>query len=111
MEYGGIYLDNDVYVIRSLDYFRKFEMSVGLGNLERYTIGSQVLVAHKNARLLKAWFDSYRSNYKKNEWYTNAGQVPGHVIRNHSYIAHLELEKFGKNACSHVTYSVRSFLY
>src|SRR5581483_10721438 len=27
MEYGGIYLDRDVYLVKSLDKFRKFEMT------------------------------------------------------------------------------------
>ena len=29
MEYGGIFLDNDVYVVQNLDRFRKFEMALG----------------------------------------------------------------------------------
>ena len=28
MNYGGIYLDNDVYVVDSLDEYRKYEMVV-----------------------------------------------------------------------------------
>ena len=120
MEYGGIYLDNDVFVVHSLDYYRKFEMSVGFENMETYTMGSQVLVAHKNARLLKAWFDTYRSDYRKEEWYYNAGQynhnrfqfamsanfnyqlnnfkggLPGKIIEKCKYIAHQEPLRFGK---------------
>ena len=30
MKYGGIYLDNDVYVIKNLDKYRKFE---SIGNM------------------------------------------------------------------------------
>jgi hypothetical protein len=41
------------------------------------SIGSQVLIAHRNARLLKAHFDSYRSDYIRTQWYYNAGHVPG----------------------------------
>ena len=29
MEEGGIFLDNDVYVVRSLERFRHFEMTLG----------------------------------------------------------------------------------
>lgn len=29
LEYGGIFLDNDVYIVKSLDRFRRFEMSIG----------------------------------------------------------------------------------
>lgn len=59
MHYGGIFLDNDVYVIRSLDEFRKFEMAVSWDAPDQ-GLGVQVLIAHKNARLLRAHFDRYR---------------------------------------------------
>ncbi len=75
MSFGGIYLDNDVYVVRSLDEFRKREMSVGWEKESTHRMGSQVLVAHRHARFLRAWLDSYRTEYKIDEWYTNAGIV------------------------------------
>ena len=95
MEYGGIYLDNDVYVINSLDRYRRFEMSVGFETMSDAVMGSQVLVAHRNARFLKAWFDTYRTGYKLDEWYTNAGHVPGQIVRNYPFIAHVEPFRFG----------------
>ena len=91
MHFGGIYLDNDVYLVNSLDRFRQFEMSLGLGNRERHTIGSQVLVAHKNARLLRAWFDTYRADYRQEEWYTNAGIF----ILEHSFIPSFNVNDIG----------------
>ena len=73
MKYGGIYLDNDVYVIKNLDKYRKFE-SIGtnffLFNVfltllafsifclvamnwdEDQSLASQVIIAHKDARFL-----------------------------------------------------------
>ena len=59
MTYGGIYLDNDVYVINSLDKYRKFEMTLGW-EVVNQRMGSQVLIAHPQARFLKAYFDQYR---------------------------------------------------
>ena len=96
MEYGGIYLDNDQYVIRSLDRYRQFEMTVGFENMDKFIMGSQLLVAHRNARLLRAWFDTYRSDYKKDEWYANAGHMPGQIIRNSPYLVHTVPTEFGK---------------
>ena len=38
-KYGGIYIDNDMYIVKSLHYFRKFEFVIGwpedafLGNI------------------------------------------------------------------------------
>ena len=96
MQYGGIYLDNDVYVVSSLDKYRRFEMTVGFENMNEWVMGSQVLLAHKNARFLKAWFDTYRSDYKKDEWYTNAGHMPGKIVKKDPFIAHIEAFRLGK---------------
>ena len=59
MNYGGIFLDNDVYVVNSLNEYLKYEMTVSWDS-ENDGLGVQVLIAHRNARLLKAHFDSYR---------------------------------------------------
>ena len=40
MKYGGIYLDNDVYVVQNLDKYRKFELAVGWDDGQ--FLGSQV---------------------------------------------------------------------
>jgi hypothetical protein len=59
MNWGGIFLDNDVYVVNSLHKYRKYEMTVSWDGTEE-GVGVQVLIAHRNARLLKAHFDEYR---------------------------------------------------
>jgi hypothetical protein len=73
MQYGGIFLDNDSYLVRSLDEFRKFEMTLGWP--EGQFLGTQVLVAHKDARFLRLWLESYRQYYP-DRWYFNAGEKP-----------------------------------
>ena len=67
MKYGGIFLDNDAYVVNNLDKYRKYEMTLGWPKNE--TLGTMVLIANKNARFLKLWLDDYR-DYKKDIWYT-----------------------------------------
>lgn len=59
MTYGGIYLDNDVYVVNSLDKYRKYEMTLGWEATEK-SIRKHVLIANRQARFLKASFDQYR---------------------------------------------------
>uniref|UniRef100_A0A146M4C3 Alpha-1,4-N-acetylglucosaminyltransferase n=1 Tax=Lygus hesperus TaxID=30085 RepID=A0A146M4C3_LYGHE len=74
MKYGGIYLDNDSYIVQSLDTFRKYEMAIGWrpgGN-----ISNQVMVAHKNARFLREWLLTYKDHYDSHGWYYNAGIRP-----------------------------------
>ena len=66
MEYGGIYLDNDVYVVRNLSAYRKYEIAMGWGEGE--FIGNQVIIADRRARYLSLWLDCYRK-YKPDLWY------------------------------------------
>ncbi|PSN54199.1 hypothetical protein C0J52_03531 [Blattella germanica] len=73
MKYGGIFLDNDSFLVKSLDRFRKFEMSLGWP--EGQYLGTQVLVAHKDARFLRLWLETYKQYYP-NRWYFNAGEKP-----------------------------------
>jgi mannosyltransferase OCH1-like enzyme len=65
MKYGGIYIDNDSYVIRSLDKYRKFEFVVNWDDDQ--FMGTQIIIAHKNARFLPLWLDSYR-DYRPDKW-------------------------------------------
>ena len=41
MKYGGIYIDSDVFVLRSMQKFRKFEFALGWPKNE--TLGTQVI--------------------------------------------------------------------
>ena len=75
--FGGIYLDRDVYVVQSLDTFLKYEYTL---NWKKYSsLGNQVLIAHKNARFMKLYLDTYR-NYDPKQWYYNAGILPTNAV-------------------------------
>ncbi|CAN7983588.1 unnamed protein product [Ixodes hexagonus] len=73
MKHGGIYLDSDAYLVRSLDPYRIYELSIGWPPGE--LVGTQVIVAHKDARYLRLWYESYR-RYRPGLWYWNAGGLP-----------------------------------
>lgn len=64
-KYGGIFLDNDLYVVQSLDYYRKFETVIGLET--EGVVGNQVIIANRNSRFLPHWLDTYK--VYKDEWY------------------------------------------
>lgn len=65
MKYGGIYLDNDMYVIRSLDKYRKFEATVSWRSND--LLGNQVIIANRHARVLPLWLATYK-NYRADLW-------------------------------------------
>lgn len=87
MEYGGIYLDSDSFIVRSLDDFRRYEMTIGWKSGK--DMGNQILIAHRNARFLKLWYESYRDNYNPKSWYYNAGSYPTkHILEVRPYLVH-----------------------
>lgn len=106
MEHGGIFLDTDTYVVKSLDYYRKFEMTLGWPPGQN--LGTQLLIAHKNARFLKLWYNSYRY-YRRERWYYNAGELPTTLILERMpNIVHRVSYDFGVHNLVHLLYGTRS---
>ncbi len=61
MEFGGIYLDRDVLVFKSLDPFRKFEMTLDYKVIKKSkAMGTQVQIAYKSARFLRLYLQTYK---------------------------------------------------
>jgi hypothetical protein len=96
MEFGGIYLDRDVLVFKSLDPFRKFEMTLDYQIDENSKImGSQVQIAHKRARFLRLYLQTYKK-YEGKYWYWNAGGFPTErIINKYPHLVHSMNREFG----------------
>jgi len=93
MKYGGIFLDEDVFVVQNMNRFRHFECALGWP--EGQNIGTQVLVAHKDARFLSKWLAQYQ-NYRPTMWYYNAGEAPTkNVLAKHEALVHRVYREFG----------------
>ena len=60
-----------------MDVFRKYEMTLNWD--EDQNLGTQTLLAHKNARFLKLWYETYH-DYRPDIWYYNAGQLPTNSV-------------------------------
>ncbi|XP_013774993.1 uncharacterized protein LOC106459864 [Limulus polyphemus] len=104
MSEGGIFLDSDAYVVKSLDPFRKFEMAIGWP--PEQNLGTQVIIAHKNARFLKLWYHSYKY-YKPERWYYNAGELPTQMIlMRQPDLVHRVPYDFGVHDLAHFLYGV-----
>ena len=80
-EFGGIYLDRDVYVVNSLDQFRSYEMTAGVEQdyYGKQSFATMIQIANKNARFLLKYYQSYK-DYRPNQWYYNAGYLPMKII-------------------------------
>ena len=103
MKYGGIFLDSDVFVVKNLNKFRHFELAIGWP--EKQNIGSQVILAHKDARFLPLYFDQYR-NYRASSWYYNAGEAPtANILARRPELVHRVKLQFGVENLSGELYS------
>ncbi|RWS20039.1 uncharacterized protein B4U80_06737, partial [Leptotrombidium deliense] len=97
MKYGGIYLDTDVFLVNKLNIFFKYEMTLGWP--EGDNLGTQVLIATKNARFLKLWLQSYKT-YNGSLWYYNAGEYPTKfILEPHPDLVHRIKEELGVKCC------------
>ena len=77
LDFGGIYLDRDVYVTKSLNRFRLYEMTAGIETDDKgkKLFGSQVQIANKNASFLLKYLETHK-DYDPDQWYYNAGYLP-----------------------------------
>ncbi len=91
IEFGGIYLNQDVYVVKSLDQYRKYEMTLGL---DHKGISNNILIGDKNARFLKLYLDSYHEYDSTQLWY-NSGVVPTKMICKNPDLIH-GVKEFGQ---------------
>ncbi|KAL1466367.1 hypothetical protein MTO96_042782, partial [Rhipicephalus appendiculatus] len=57
LRHGGIYLDADVFVVQPLRRFLRYEATVSCP--QGYWYGNQIMIAHKNSRVLRLFMDTY----------------------------------------------------
>lgn len=79
LEYGGIYLDMDVFVLRPFDallvhndFVMGLEQGIGLCNA--------VILANKDSPFLKRWYESYR-DFHQSDWNRHSVRLPAQMAR------------------------------
>lgn len=104
LEQGGIFLDLDTFLVRKLDEFFKFDVTLGWP--ESQNIGTQIILAKAGAKFIDLWLQSYK-DYRASMWYYNAGELPTQVIlaRNPSLI-HRVTESFGVQGLARELYQL-----
>jgi hypothetical protein len=92
-EFGGIYIDQDVYVVKSLDIYRKYEMTLGWDAINFFS--NAIFIAHKNSRFLNLYLDSYR-NYNSTQWTYNSQILPTEtILKKKPELIHRVIQEFG----------------
>ncbi|KAL1430194.1 hypothetical protein MTO96_015310 [Rhipicephalus appendiculatus] len=83
---GGIYLDADVFVVQPLRRFLRYEATVSCP--QGYWYGNQIMIAHKNSRVLRLFMDTYHE-FNGSLWDWNSAVAfhthPFGIYRPHFY--------------------------
>lgn len=87
-KYGGIYLDYDVIVLRSMDPLRMYDTTLGKEKPPKFIAG--IIVARKNAPFLKLWYESYKDNYRAIDWDYNCARVTYKLYEQRKDLLHVE---------------------
>ena len=96
MEFGGIYLDSDMYVVQALDEFRKYETTLEWnGETNVYT---GILMANKNSRFLKLMLKSFQEYDSENIYGWSGVIVPSMLLKEQPYLVHRINGEFGQNS-------------
>ena len=70
IDYGGLYLDNDVLVARTFDPLRRrYELTLDREGARLLANG--IIVATPHSQFLRIWLEGYR-DYKPNSWLANS---------------------------------------
>ena len=94
LKFGGIYLDNDMFVIRSFDRLRVYDFTVAWHKDEK-SMGNMILIGSKDSQFLKMYYNSYR-NFQPLAWYFNAGDYPTEaIIKRYPNLVHVEDDLMG----------------
>ena len=73
LQVGGIYLDSDTLVMRSLDDLRRHDMV--LGEESHISLANGAVLASKDSWFLKRWFQEYE-NFDDKHWGISSTQTP-----------------------------------
>ncbi|KAL4224960.1 hypothetical protein ACF0H5_015656 [Mactra antiquata] len=90
IEYGGIYLDMDMVLVRPIDSLMDFPFV--LSNQSSANLGSAFVMAERNATFLNLWMNEYRTDYQPNRYIYNAMKSSGKlaVMDEYKHLIHIE---------------------
>lgn len=90
-EYGGIYLDTDEIILKSLTPLRKYPFT--LSHALDDNLSNGLILSEPNAAFLKLWFEEYKT-YTKDQWAFHSTILPYKISKKHPHIIHVENKTF-----------------
>ncbi|XP_077992233.1 uncharacterized protein LOC144446361 [Glandiceps talaboti] len=87
MQWGGVYLDIDLFVLASLDPLRYYDYVVGRADQKGLSNG--IILANKNATFLKIFYNNYK-NYSSKCWGCNSVVKQKELAKENMHLLHVE---------------------
>ena len=109
-DYGGIYLDTDMLILKSLDPLRVHALTLGVSGPKE--ISNAIIIAQKNALFLRLWKENYK-NYKPAIWGHNSVTFGRKLFLLFPHLVHVEKEHLLQPTWKevHLLYSLRGEFY
>ena len=86
-DYGGIYLDWDVLVVRSFAPLLKYDVT--LGRETSKSLANGIILAKRAAPFLRIWLETYHS-FQENEWGAHSCIMPHKLHHLLPHLVHVE---------------------
>ncbi|GJQ15756.1 hypothetical protein GpartN1_g7547.t1 [Galdieria partita] len=81
-EFGGIYVDMDVLVLKPFHFLRQYDFSLGEEGVNASVgLGNAVLIARKGAVFLKRWRAEYCRHFDSSHWNHYSVMLPHRIYR------------------------------
>ena len=91
-EYGGIYLDLDVYLLGSLNYFRQFSFVMSLdATIWNVQVNNGIIFSSINSSFLRTWEGAHH-NFNPNSWDEFSSRVPYTIWKQNKTEMRIEAE-------------------
>ncbi|XP_074652839.1 uncharacterized protein LOC141907165 [Tubulanus polymorphus] len=96
LEYGGIYTDLDVIVLKSFDPLRRYDTSMGMEYEDG--LGNGVIVAKPNATFVRIMYESYR-DFNGSDWSWHSVRLPYRLATFYPELVHVEPTSINQPNC------------
>ncbi|XP_064621115.1 uncharacterized protein LOC135483972 [Lineus longissimus] len=93
MNYGGIYLDLDVMVIKSFDPLRRYDVTLGMEHNKGLCNG--IIIAKKGAEFLKIWHSEYKT-FNDGSWDGHSIRLPFKLSQQYPNLIHVETDTLNR---------------
>ena len=99
--YGGIYMDTDVMMLRSLDPLRTYQAVISTHDEEK--VFGHIIMSSQRSNFIEIWLTSYRDDFRPNDPTYNTETMPMLLASRFPHIVRREQEKLTTGLDDHGT--------